>query len=225
MIATKSKRFEDIKGFIEKYHNIFITGCGDCSVVCKTGGEPEVAAMKEALEKLGKKVTGTVVIDPSCHLVEVKKAYQQNKEAVLNCDAILVMGCGDGVRTILEGMKKPVYPALDTIFLGETVRGGHFKETCSLCGYCVLDQTGGICPFTCCAKALLNGPCGGQSKGKCEVNKEKDCGWIMLYNRLKEINELDKLKETKQAKDCSILIKPRELVVEGATTTVKVGAR
>lgn len=76
------------------------------------------------------------------------------------------------------------------MYLGEAVRFGVWEEACHFCGDCVLGQTGGICPVTQCAKSLVNGPCGGQKNGKCEVNPENDCAWIKIYKRLEEIGQL-----------------------------------
>ena len=77
----------------------------------------------------------------------------------------------------------PVYPAQDTVFLGSQDReNGAMHEKCRACGECLLGETGGICPITRCAKSLLNGPCGGQVKGKCEAGGWKnDCAWILIY--------------------------------------------
>jgi hypothetical protein len=55
--------------------------------------------------------------------------------------------------------------------------------------------TGGVCPVARCAKSLLNGPCGGTNNGKCEVSSEKDCGWVLIYNKMKELGTLEKYKE------------------------------
>ena len=52
-------------------------------------------------------------------------------------------------------------------------------------------EYGGICPMTICAKSLLNGPCGGSKNGKCEAGQDKDCAWVLIYNRLKKQNRLD----------------------------------
>jgi len=59
----------------------------------------------------------------------------------------------------------------------------------------------GICPLTACTKSLLNGPCGGASKGKCELDRGKDCGWELIYERLKRLNQLDRLKKFIEPKD------------------------
>lgn len=68
--------------------------------------------------------------------------------------------------------------------------------------------------MTRCAKGLLNGPCGGSNKGKCEVDKDKDCAWILIYNRMKDLNKLDDFKKVKPAKDYSKLARPREVVIK-----------
>ena len=103
------------------------------------------------------------------------------------------MACGDGVQTVAEHVHIPVFPANDTLFLGQIERAGVFHEACRMCGDCMLGQTGGICPITQCAKSLVHGPCGGQGNGRCEVNPENRCAWIRIYERLKDIDRLDLL--------------------------------
>lgn len=72
---------------------------------------------------------------------------------------------------------------------------------------------GAICPVTKCAKSLVNGPCGGAKNGKCEVNPENDCAWIMIYNKLKDLGQLDKLGETNEDKDYDGKSWPRSVVL------------
>jgi hypothetical protein len=52
-----------------------------------------------------------------------------------------------------------------------------------------------------CAKHLLNGMCGGQHDGKCEVEKTRDCGWHMIYTKLEELGKLDNLKKIPKLRD------------------------
>lgn len=217
MIITKQKPIDEILNFLEGHKKIFIVGCAQCATVCKAGGEDEVKSMKAILEGRGKEITGTVVWDPPCHLLEVKKGTRETKNAISRCDAILSMSCGDGTYTIFKGTNKKVYPASDTLFLGEIERAGHFNEACSLCGDCTLYATGGYCPNTFCAKGLQNGPCGGAKDGKCEIDPEIDCGWILIYQRLREIGELDKMKHIYPPKDYSKSVKPRKIVLSNIT--------
>jgi len=77
----------------------------------------------------------------------------------------------------------------------------NFERVCRTCGECLLDVTEAICPVTRCAKGLLNGPCGGQDEGKCEVDRDRDCAWVLIYNRLKEKGRLDRLKARRAPRD------------------------
>ena len=117
-------------------------------------------------------------------------------------EVILSMACGAGVQYVAEKYRtKLVLPAVNTTFLGVTLEQGVWSERCQGCGTCILDQTGGICPIARCAKSLLNGPCGGSSNGKCEVDKEMDCGWQLIVDRLKELGQLDRYEEIIPVKD------------------------
>lgn len=213
MIISKQKPRDIIKEYIKDDKKLFIIGCSECSKVCKVGGEDEVGEMKALLTEMGKEITGTAVPGPCCYALEVKKLYQSQKDAIESCDAILSLACGDGTQTIRNVVKKMVHPGVDTLFLGERVRGTVFKETCSLCGDCVLEDTGAICPITLCPKSLLNGPCGGSNKGKCEVDPDQDCAWILIYKSLQELGKVDKMKSIKQAKEYGKVRKPRTLDV------------
>ena len=65
--------------------------------------------------------------------------------------------------------------------------------------------------MTRCPKGLLNGPCGGMTKTKCDINKDIDCVWVLIYDELKKKGKLDLLKEFITPKDYSKSIKPRRL--------------
>lgn len=67
----------------------------------------------------------------------------------------------------------------------------------------MLERFGGICPIARCSKQLLNGPCGGASNKKCEVNKEMDCGWELIYQRLNSLGKLSNIDEILPPKDWS----------------------
>jgi hypothetical protein len=105
------------------------------------------------------------------------------------------------------------------IFGGETINDNLITEYCSLCGECVLENTGGLCPVTLCSKGLLNGPCGGAKNGKCEVDPNRDCGWQLIYERLKKIDSLDKMANFATPKNNARWSRPRSLSLgEGEAT-------
>jgi hypothetical protein len=172
---------------------VFIFGCGTCTTLTQTGGEPEVRAMKERLSGQGKLVTGEAVLPVACDNL-TGEALREYGQQIDQADVLLIMTCAFGVQNIARQLKKMVVPALDTIFIGKENGIGRFDEICTQCGTCILGETGGICPVTSCHKGLVNGPCGGTNNGKCEIDPEKDCAWTLIYNRLKELDRLDLMR-------------------------------
>lgn len=215
MIITKQKDFKEVLKYLAGENKIFLIGCGECSTTCKTGGETEVKQIKKALEKEGKVATGYCIPDAPCIAAKVKLEFAKNRKAIESSDAILVLACGLGIQSVKENLRveRPVHVGCDTLFMGAIDSAGIFLERCSACGDCVLELTGMICPITRCPKSLLNGPCGGQDKGKCEVDKNRDCAWILIYNQLKKENRLHLLKEGRPPKDHSKSTKPRQLAL------------
>ena len=108
MIITTSKPFEEVLKELEGKDKVFIVGCGSCAATCETGGEPEVAAMKEKLEAEGKTVTGGIVYEEVCHELNTKRKFRENKEATEGADAFLVMCCGAGCQSVREATEKTV---------------------------------------------------------------------------------------------------------------------
>jgi Fe-S-cluster-containing hydrogenase component 2 len=97
----------------------------------------------------------------------------------------------------------PVYPAVNTVFMGGKEERGVWGERCQGCGSCMLALTAGICPVSRCAKRILNGPCGGSTGGKCEISKDVDCAWQLIIDRLKALGRMDKYEEIIPLKDWS----------------------
>ena len=203
MIITKQKKFEDLLNSVGK-GPVFILGCNECATLCHTGGEEEVLAMKDAFEKKQVHVSGWVVLEPACHLNNDKRLLRSFKEELSKSKKILVLACGNGVQTITEIFDdKDIISGTDTLFLGEIKRVNEFDKRCDMCGECLLDLFGGLCPVSRCPKSMLNGPCGGAKGGKCEINPDVDCVWDQIYNRLKQSGKLHLLDEIQKPKDWS----------------------
>ena len=227
MHATIQKPIEEIANAVNPGEKVFVVGCNNCAWKCHSGGEDETAAMAERLEKRGIEVVGHNVPGPQgmslCKLDHTRKVLMEDyAEQVKQADSFLVLGCGQGVHTVIDatdgGM---VHPGCDTIFGGETMSETEINEYCSLCGDCITESTGGLCPITLCAKSLLNGPCGGAEDGKCEVDHNRDCGWILIYERLKKLGQLDRIRGYVEPKQNSKWARSRTLIVglEEATFT------
>jgi ferredoxin len=216
--VTKQKPLEEILPSLGEGKKVYLIGCGTCATICHTGGKAEVLEMKEKLEAEGKKVTGWMVIPTACDEL-TREALAENAEAVEQADAILVMSCAFGVQTVSMYSDKPVYPALNTLFVGKEETPGHFIEVCMQCGNCILATTVGICPLVRCAKSLLNGPCGGSVDGKCEVSPDTPCAWQLIYDRLEALGQLDKMEEIVPVRDWSTSTSggPRRFVLSDET--------
>ncbi|WXG43322.1 MAG: methylenetetrahydrofolate reductase C-terminal domain-containing protein [Promethearchaeati archaeon SRVP18_Atabeyarchaeia-1] len=215
MIITEQKKFEEVVEKLAPFKKVLVVGCGHCATVCQTGGEDQAKAMvsklKESKGPTGMMVNMAVVEEP-CDIRILKRDMKKAKKEFDEADAILAMACGVGSQTLATVVNKPVVPALNTLFLGQVERIGKFEEMCRACGNCILADTGGVCPITRCAKGLMNGPCGGMSKGKCEVNNyTKDCGWVLIYNRLKDQGRLDLFRQYRPPRDYALSGYPRSV--------------
>ena len=222
MIGQTQKPIAEILGLLDGKEKIVLYGCGGCATVFHTGGETEVKEMADTLSKHGKNILAAIAPpfgEFTCYAPWSKERLKPYRQQIEDCDAILMMSCGDGLQVVRElvledeyGLTKPIYPATNPI--GHMGGGPSlFREKCMQCGECVLGQYAGICPMTQCAKGLLNGPCGGSKNGKCEQEPEHDCAWILIYERLKKLGELDKLKEFVPPKDYTQMKRPRQIEV------------
>ncbi len=188
MIITKPRDWARIRANLDGIgaKRVFLMGCGQCATVAGTGGSKEIAVTKARLEAEGYEVTGWAVGEVACHSGGTKLDVRKHFGEVGDADAILVMTCGAGVQTVADAVDTPVFPALDSAFLGTVIRHGVYEERCQTCGDCVLDLTAGICPVTTCPKGLLNGPCGGMWNGMCEVMTDRECTHVRIRRRLAE---------------------------------------
>jgi len=212
MIITKQKDFNDLLSSI-KDGPVFIVGCSECATLCHTGGEEEVLSMKEALKNKNIQTTGWVILEPACHLQNDKRLLKKHTEEINKAKKILVLACGNGVQTVSEIIDNiEVIPGTDTLFLGEIKHVNDFEKRCVMCGDCIQDLFEGVCPISRCPKSMLNGPCGGAIDGKCEVDKEIDCIWDIIYKRLKEKGQLDRLKIIREPKDWAKSTEMRRII-------------
>lgn len=203
MIVAEQKPVEEILEYIDGFKNILIAGCGTCVTVCMAGGEKEALKLSALLELKGKengiKLNVSVVTPKRQCDAEF---LDEIAGSVADAEAVLSMGCGAGVQFMAERFRnKLILPAVNTKFFGVTRDVGVWTEMCQGCGDCMLEKTGGICPVARCSKSNFNGPCGGSAGGKCEIDPEIDCGWQLIYEKLKELGRLEKLYEIIEPKD------------------------
>uniref|UniRef100_A0A7C3V2C0 5,10-methylenetetrahydrofolate reductase n=1 Tax=Desulfobacca acetoxidans TaxID=60893 RepID=A0A7C3V2C0_9BACT len=220
MIATTKKPLAEVLEALQGCQKVALVGCDGCAKVCLTGGVDEVADLAQQLKAAGKDIVFEVAPERTCNVAKSAPILEPLKDKIAESDALLVLGCGGAVqitRHLTEklGLTKPVKAALNSVGHMDTlVPGAKAMEECSDCGDCILNETGGICPVTLCAKGLLNGPCGGAENGKCEVDPERDCAWILIYNRLSALGEVDRLRRYLEPKDFSKGSRPRTLHIK-----------
>jgi len=214
MIIAERKPMEEILRMVAPYKKVLVAGCGTCVAICWTGGEKEVGILASQL-RLGASKEGKelelleTTIERQCE----KEMIEEIRDKVEGVDAVLSLACGAGIQTLAEVFEdKPVFPAVNTTFLGRPEGEGVWLENCGSCGDCVLDRTGAICPMVRCAKGILNGPCGGTRKGgKCEVDPEKDCAWVLIYNRLEKQGRLDLMEKYYPPKNFRAVKRPGKI--------------
>ena len=218
MIVAERKSIPELIDILQAHKRILVLGCGTCVTVCLAGGEREVSIISSALRIAGKVKGLTFKIDELTIERQCDNVFiEQAAEAIEKSEAVLSLGCGAGVQAIAERyVNKPVYAGLNTKFLGILEERGVWTEKCAACGACVLHEYGGICPVTRCAKHILNGPCGGSREDRCEVRPDRPCAWQLIYQRLKAIGQLDRLKQIELPKNWSSSLNggPRVLIRE-----------
>jgi hypothetical protein len=220
MIGTTKKPFKEVVEALKGFTKVGVVGCDGCAKVCLTGGADEVADLAQQLKTLGKEIVFEATPERTCNVAKAKPILDPLKDKIQASEVLIVLGCGGAVqitRQLTEelGLILPVKTGLNSVgHMDTTVPGQVALEQCQECGDCILNETGGICPVTKCAKGLLNGPCGGAEDGKCEVDPSRDCAWILIFNRMVALGELNRLKTFVAAKDYSKAAKPRTLFIK-----------
>jgi len=203
MITAERKPLEEIIESVKPFQRILLVGCNECVTVCAAGGRKEVGLLASALQMNFMKSGQTIEIKELTLERQCDPEYVEELSAQVDqADAILSMACGCGVQEVARRYKeKPVFPAVNTKFMGASERQGVWAERCQGCGDCLLGITGGICPIARCSKRLLNGPCGGSTGGKCEISPDVDCVWQLIWDRLKALGMEDRYEDIMPAKN------------------------
>lgn len=203
MIVAERKPIDEIIEMIASCRKVLVLGCGGCVTVCLTGGERQAEMLASQLELVVSQRGGELTADFDCITRQCESEFFENlSKAPGDYDAVVSIACGAGVGYMSEQFADvTVLPGMNTTFLASNVARGVWEEYCRGCGDCVLAWTGGICPVARCSKSLINGTCGGTDKGKCEVDKDMDCGWLLIYKRLEKLGKLDNYRKLRPPRD------------------------
>ncbi len=204
MIVGEQKPFEEIWEMVKDHKQLTVFGCNTCVAVCHQGGNKEAGILAAQLRMRATQDDVDIeIIDSGIERQCEHEFFEKTEELVKKPEAILSLACGIGVQFMAEKYEIPIYPGLNTTFLGDVPETGLYTEKCQACGDCVLGITGGICPVSRCAKRLFNGPCGGSTTGKCEISKETECAWQLVVDRLELLGRLDTYEKVMPLKDWS----------------------
>ncbi len=216
MIVSEEKALEDLLEILAPYDKVGIVGCSGCYGV---GNLKKVEALAQKLEADGKKVVARGSTGRQCSWfwepaegnVIIAKTKGLEAEALDEAEVLVSLACGVGAQTLAKAApQKIVVPGADTKFMGRR-EDAMFYEQCLACGNCILHLTGGICPVAKCPKSHMNGPCGGVYDGKCEVDRENDCAWVLIYDKLSSLDQSEFMRERKAPKDFSLRTHPRKV--------------
>jgi len=203
VIVASQKPIAEIIELTRDHKKLIVIGCGACVTVCFAGGERETQALALGLRLAARREKRPVEITVEMNVRQCEWEFiEPLSEKIAAADAVVSTACGVGVQFLAERWPdKRILPGLNTSFMGGPIEQGVWLENCGGCGNCVLADTGGVCPVARCAKSMLNGPCGGSQNGKCEVSKDIDCAWQLIYDRLKLQGRLDQLTPLAPPKD------------------------
>ncbi len=203
MITAERKPMKEILEYINPYSRILLVGCNECVTVCAAGGRKEVGLLSAGLQMAFMKEGRTlevkeITLERQCDPEYIEELVTQIDQV----EAVLSMACGCGVQEIAKRYSTmPVFPAVNTKFMGASEHQGVWAERCRGCGDCLLGLTGGICPIARCSKRIMNGPCGGSTNGKCEISPDIDCAWNLIWERLKALGLESRYEDITAAKD------------------------
>lgn len=205
MIVGEQKPFEEIWEMVKDHKQLTVFGCNTCVAVCHQGGNKEAGILASQLRmRASQDDVDIEIIDSGIERQCEHEFFEKTEDLIQKSESVLSLACGIGVQFMATKYgETPIYPALNTTFLGDVPETGLFTEKCQACGDCVLGITGGVCPVSRCAKRLFNGPCGGSTTGKCEISQDTECAWQRVIDRLEALGRLDTYEKVIPIKDWS----------------------
>ncbi|KIX11868.1 methylenetetrahydrofolate reductase C-terminal domain-containing protein [Dethiosulfatarculus sandiegensis] len=196
MIIGDSKPLEEILEMIRDKPKVLVVGCRGCVTVCNVGGEKEVGILASSLRIARKKAGEQETVDEFTLERQCDPEYLEELEGKAGeYDALVSIACGVGPQFLSERFPNiPIFPGINTTFIGGALEHGVWTERCQSCGNCIVHHFGGLCPIARCSKSLMNGPCGGSANGKCEIAQDVDCIWHLIVEKMEAMGRLEELE-------------------------------
>lgn len=180
------KSEQEIIDAIREKDNLFVIACKKCYQEFQIA-DSEPNLIVDMLNNHNKKTISCLELDFLCNsYLNNKKILDELNKYLDVVDAVCIISCGIGIQNVAELVKdRDIFSFADSIshkhiatapvvYHGISLNSDSY---CAACGQCYLNYTNNICPITECSKSLLNGPCGGSTSDRCEIDKNRDCGW------------------------------------------------
>lgn len=207
MLITQLKSQEELERIFND-SPLFVLKCYGCKEIFFPEKDVE-----NFLKINSQKIINDITVDYLCNINFTRRYIERFQSELKDARAVVVFSCGVGVQCVssiflessdYSNLAIKVYSGCDTVYINGFQGLTAQRFNCALCGSCYLNYTAGICPITSCSKSLLNGPCGGAKNGKCEVNKDLDCGWGKIYHRLQELGKIELIQEIIPIRDYKV---------------------
>lgn len=188
MLITELKNKEELNSCLQNKKNVFAMLCYGCKELVFPYEE-----IKKYLEEADIKF---VTMDYICNQEYSKKYIGKYIKQITDSDSLIIFSCGVGIQSLstaiynnteINSAGKQILAGCDTIDVSGFQGLASPDIQCGQCGTCYLNSTAVICPIKSCSKSLLNGQCGGCKNGKCEVDKNMDCGWDKIFIKCEKL--------------------------------------
>src|SRR4030043_1477733 len=120
MVVAERKPLDEIKEMMKGFKKALNVGCGGCTSICMSGGQREVGLLNEELQSALKQDGVSLQADGFTVERQCNADFYSELDAIARgYEALLSMACGAGVQFLAERYpEKPVFPALNTVFVG-----------------------------------------------------------------------------------------------------------
>jgi len=200
MIKSEWKSYKEIKFILGDARKISILSCGACANLIDTGGSIGISILKDITKQMNKEVTFSKCILACCIEEVMRQALKNYNKYITESDVLVILSCSSGLKlAYLCSPKIRTISVLDSVETSPLITQHDdviIKTVCSLCGHCVINYTGGICPINLCPVKSKYGPCSKSSKEsrQCSIKPEIECIWKEIEQK-GDFQSLQKLRE------------------------------
>ena len=120
MVKATRKPLEQIFEMVKGYRRVLVVGCGGCTSVCLAGGQREAIALADELTVCARAAQiprqyDFFTVERQCN----PEHLEGLEDRADNVDCFLSMACGAGAGLMADAFPTiPMFPALDTMFVG-----------------------------------------------------------------------------------------------------------